>query len=113
MHIGHAKAAILNATAAMDYEGKFILRFDDTNPSKEKIEFEDAQLKDLHTLGCIPNTVSHTSDYFDEIEKKCIELIELGKAYCDNTSVEIVYPLPCDLTIDEETTYGWDCERFP
>src|SRR5271170_224178 len=90
LHIGHAKAAILNATAAKDYEGKFICRFDDTNPSKEKLEFEEAQLKDLHTIGCIPDTVSHTSDYFDQIEKKCFELIEMGKAYCDNTPMDIV-----------------------
>ena len=90
MHIGHAKAAILNATAAKDYEGKFIVRFDDTNPSKEKVEFEEAQLKDLYTLGCIPDVVSHTSDYFDQIEKKCFELIEMGKAYCDNTPMDIV-----------------------
>ena len=92
MHIGHAKAAILNATAAKDYEGTFIVRFDDTNPSKEKVEFEDAQLKDLYTLGCIPDIVSHTSDYFDQIEQKCVQLITLGKAYCDDTPMEIVYP---------------------
>ena len=93
LHIGHAKAAILNATAAKDYEGKFICRFDDTNPSKEKVEFEEAQLKDLHTIGCIPDIVSHTSDYFDQIEQKCVELIEMGKAYCDNTPMEIVFSL--------------------
>ena len=93
LHIGHAKAAILDATAAKDYEGKFIVRFDDTNPSKEKLEFEKAQLKDLHIIGCIPDIVSHTSDYFDQIEKKCFELIEMGKAYCDNTPMETVCSL--------------------
>jgi len=93
LHIRYTKAAILNATAAKDNEGKLICHFDDTNPSKEKFEFEEAQLKDLHTIECIPDTVSHTSDYFDQIEKKCLKLIEMGKAYCDNTPMEVVCAL--------------------
>jgi glutamyl-tRNA synthetase len=90
LHIGHAKAAILNETAARDYDGVLILRFDDTNPSKEKSEFQESQLADLHTLGIIPDKVSFTSDHFDKIEELGVRMIELGKAYCDDTLVEEV-----------------------
>lgn len=93
MHIGHAKAAILNATAAADYDGRLIIRFDDTNPSKEKAEFEESQLADLKTLGIVPDIVSYTSNYFDKIEEHCIELIKKGLAYCDDTEVATVCPL--------------------
>lgn len=90
LHIGHAKAAILNATAAQDYEGRLIIRFDDTNPSKEREEYQDSILEDLTTLGVTADVVTYTSNYLDKIEEKCIELINLGKAYCDDTSVEEV-----------------------
>ena len=90
MHIGHAKAAILNATAARDYDGTLIVRFDDTNPTKESIEFQESQLADLKTLGIIPDKVTFTSDYFEQIEEKCVQLLKEGKAYCDDTSVEQV-----------------------
>ena len=90
LHIGHAKAAILNATAAADYDGTLILRFDDTNPSKEKSEFQESQLADLKTLGVAPDKVTYTSNYFDFIEEQCIELLKQGKAYCDDTPVEKV-----------------------
>lgn len=79
MHIGHAKAAILNATAARDYDGTLIVRFDDTNPSKEKLEFQESQLVDLKTLGIIADKVTFTSDYFEQIEELCVKLIESGR----------------------------------
>jgi len=90
LHIGHAKAAILNATAAQDYDGTLILRFDDTNPSKESVEFQESQLEDLKTLGVIPDKVTFTSDYFDDIETRAFQIIEAGKAYCDDTPVEVM-----------------------
>lgn len=99
MHIGHAKAAILNATAARDYDGTLIVRFDDTNPSKEKLEFQESQLADLKTLGIIADKVTFTSDYFEQIEELCVKLIESGKAYCDDTPVERVYPVLSVLII--------------
>jgi glutamyl-tRNA synthetase len=54
------------------------------------LEFQESILADLKTLGIVPDVVSFTSDYFDEIEKKCLELIEAGGAYCDDTTVETV-----------------------
>ena len=94
MHIGHAKAAILNATAATDYEGTLIVRFDDTNPSKESVEFQESQLADLHTIGVVPDKVTFTSDYFDQIEERCMQIIKDGKAYCDDTVQEEVSQAP-------------------
>ena len=67
LHIGHAKAALLNYHYAKIYNGKMILRFDDTNPMKEKIEFVENIQKDLKTLNIIPDQVTHTSDWFPEI----------------------------------------------
>jgi glutamyl-tRNA synthetase len=110
LHIGHAKAAILNATAAADYEGRLIVRFDDTNPSKEKAEFEESQLADLKTLGIAPDIVTYTSNYFDKIEEQCIELIKKGLAYCDDTDVPTAYPPSDILIVDETATYGWHCK---
>jgi glutamyl-tRNA synthetase len=109
LHIGHAKAAILNATAAEEYNGKLILRFDDTNPSKETVEFQKSQQVDLKTIGVFPNEVSFTSDYFDEIEERCIQLIEARMAYCDDTPVdEVIHLFVPLLIVDEERTYGWN-----
>lgn len=90
LHIGHAKAAILNEYFASKYKGKMIIRFDDTNPSKEKDEFELSILEDLEFLGIKGTFISHSSDYFERIYNYAIELIKQGKAYCDDTSVEIM-----------------------
>ncbi|QSL64938.1 hypothetical protein MERGE_002242 [Pneumocystis wakefieldiae] len=73
LHIGHAKAAILNEYFAKKYRGKLIVRFDDTNPSKEKEEFQEAILKDLESLGIIADQVSFSSDYFDKTYDLCIK----------------------------------------
>lgn len=64
LHIGHVKAAMLNYHYAKIYGGKMILRFDDTNPLNEKIEFVENIIRDLKTLDIKPDIVTHTSDYF-------------------------------------------------
>ncbi|SCU82875.1 LAFA_0D00540g1_1 [Lachancea sp. 'fantastica'] len=88
LHIGHAKAAILNQYFAQEYKGKLIIRFDDTNPSKEKTEFQDSILEDLELLGIKGDRVTYSSDYFQEMFDLCVQLIKDGKAYCDDTPTE-------------------------
>jgi glutamyl-tRNA synthetase len=88
LHIGHAKAVMLNNYYARHYDGKLIIRFDDTNPSKEKMEFEESIMKDLKTLNIFPDQVSHTSDYFDKLQSLMEQVIKNGDAYCDDTDVE-------------------------
>ena len=88
LHIGHCKAALINFNYAKKYNGRFIVRFDDTNPNKEKDEFVESILEDLKMMGILPSTVSHTSDYFDKMMAMCEDLIRRGLAYCDATPVE-------------------------
>lgn len=88
MHIGHVKAAMLNAEYAKLYKGKMILRFDDTNPQKEKAEFVTNMLRDLKSLDIVPDTITYTSDSFDLIAKYAIQMLTEGKAYMDNTPQE-------------------------
>ncbi|KAJ7760428.1 glutamyl-tRNA synthetase [Mycena metata] len=85
LHIGHAKAIVLNQYFAKMYNGKFLIRFDDTNPSKEKVEFEETILEDLHLLNAVGENVTHTSDYFSQLHDYAVQLIESGKAYADDT----------------------------
>lgn len=90
LHIGHAKAAVLNEYFARQYKGKLIIRFDDTNPSKEKEEFQDSILEDLELLGIKGDVVSYSSDYFQEMFDLCVKMIKEGKAYCDDTVQEVM-----------------------
>ncbi|EPB85312.1 glutamyl-tRNA synthetase [Mucor circinelloides 1006PhL] len=85
LHIGHAKAALMNQYFADTYKGKLIIRFDDTNPSKEKTEFEESIKEDLALIGVPSNIVSHTSDFFDQMYELALKMIKEGKAYCDDT----------------------------
>ncbi|KAJ7707668.1 tRNA synthetases class I, catalytic domain-containing protein [Mycena rosella] len=85
LHIGHAKAVMLNQYFARMYEGKLLIRFDDTNPSKEKVEFEETILEDLRLLNAVGDSVTHTSDYFGQLHDYAIQLIHSGKAYADDT----------------------------
>ena len=89
LHIGHAKAALLSDYFAHQaYDGKLRLRLDDTNPSKEKEEFQDAIIEDLALMGVKPDFVSFTSDHFDHIYEACLTLLKAGQAYADDTDVE-------------------------
>ena len=88
LHVGHAKAAILNQYFAKAYKGRLIVRFDDTNPSKEKQEFEDAIVEDLALLGIKADVVTHTSDYFEKLQELAVRMIKEGHAYADDTQQE-------------------------
>ncbi|EEH39882.1 glutamyl-tRNA synthetase [Paracoccidioides lutzii Pb01] len=91
LHIGHAKAALLNDYFAHEQnKGTLICRFDDTNPSKENQEFEDAIKHDLSLLGIYPDKTSFSSDYFQEMYEYCIQIIKAGKAYADDTAKEVM-----------------------
>lgn len=85
LHIGHIKAAILNSRFAEENDGKLIVRFDDTNPNKEKQEFEDSIIEDLQLAGIKPDILSYTSNYFDQLYNFALQMIKEGKAYCDDT----------------------------
>ncbi|VDD83405.1 unnamed protein product [Mesocestoides corti] len=88
MHIGHAKAALLNYHYKQIFKGKLLLRFDDTNPAKENADFEEAILADLPRLGVHWDSLTYTSDYFDRMIDFCTQLIKDGKAYADDTDAE-------------------------
>ena len=93
LHIGHAKAICIDFGMAEKYNGKCNLRFDDTNPTKEDVEYVDSIMEDIKWLGFEWDNVYFASDYFDELHKAAIELIKKGKAYV------------CDLTADEIRQY--------
>ena len=99
LHIGHAKAALLNHYYARKYNGKMILRFDDTNPTNEKSEFTDNILLDLAKLGITPDVITHTSDYFQKLQDICSQMIKDGLAYVDDTPAD-VSGLLCPLSPD-------------
>ncbi|OVF07837.1 putative glutamate--tRNA ligase [Clavispora lusitaniae] len=88
LHIGHAKAAVLNEYFAHTYKGKLIIRFDDTNPTKERIEFQDSIIEDLALLGIKGDQVTYSSDYFDQMYELALKMIKDGNAYCDDTPLE-------------------------
>ena len=91
LHIGHAKSILLNYGLAKQYNGKFNLRFDDTNPTKERIEFVDSIKADVEWLGAdFEDRLFYASNYFDKIYESAVKLIKDGKAYvCDLTADEI------------------------
>lgn len=88
LHIGHAKAALLNQHYANAFNGKLIMRFDDTNPAKETVEFEQVILGDLELLEIKPDMFTHTSQYFDLMLDYCEKMLKDGTAYCDDTEPE-------------------------
>ena len=91
LHIGHAKAALLNDYFAHEkYTGTLICRFDDTNPTKEKEEFQDAIVEDLALMGIKPDKTSYSSDYFQEMYDSCVKMLKERRAYADDTEQEIM-----------------------
>ncbi|XP_009129934.1 glutamate--tRNA ligase, cytoplasmic [Brassica rapa] len=88
LHIGHAKAALLNKYFAERYQGEVIIRFDDTNPAKESNEFVENLVKDIGTLGIKYDRVTYTSDYFPDLMAMAEKLMREGKAYVDDTPRE-------------------------
>ena len=91
LHIGHAKSILLNYGLAKKYNGKFNMRFDDTNPTKEKTEFVESILKDIKWLGADwEDRLFFSSNYFNQMYEAAVKLIKKGKAYvCDLTPEEI------------------------
>ena len=89
LHIGHAKSILLNYGLAQKYGGKFNLRFDDTNPTKEKTEFVEAITEDIMWLGADwEDRLFFACDYFDQMYECAVELIKKGKAYVSDLSAE-------------------------
>ncbi|MCR5321963.1 MAG: glutamine--tRNA ligase/YqeY domain fusion protein [Lachnospiraceae bacterium] len=94
LHIGHAKSILLNYGLAQKYGGHFNLRFDDTNPTKEKTEFVDSIRKDVEWLGAkFDDRLYFASNYFDQMYEAAVKLIKKGKAFV------------CDLSADEIKEY--------
>ena len=91
LHIGHAKSILLNYGLAEKYSGKFNMRFDDTNPTKEKVEFVESIKKDIQWLGADwEDRLFFASDYFGQMYEAAVKLIKKGKAYvCDLSPEEI------------------------
>lgn len=89
LHIGHAKAININYGIAEDFDGKFNLRFDDTNPVKEEVEYVEAMKEDMHWLGADwEDREFYASDYFEQLYNYAIQLIKKGKAYVDDLSAD-------------------------
>ncbi len=89
LHIGHAKSILLNYGLAKQYGGKFNMRFDDTNPTKEKIEFVNSQLEDIKWLGADwEDRLFFASDYFPKMYEGAVKLIKKGKAYVSDLSAD-------------------------
>ena len=91
LHIGHAKSILLNYGLAKEYGGKFNLRFDDTNPTKEKTEFVESIIADVKWLGAdFEDRLFFASNYFEQMYECAVKLIKKGKAFvCDLTAEEI------------------------
>lgn len=89
LHIGHAKSILLNYGLAQKYNGKFNLRFDDTNPTKERSEFVEAIKEDIKWLGADwEDRLFFASDYFEQMYECAVKLIQKGKAYVSDLSAE-------------------------
>jgi glutamyl-tRNA synthetase len=117
-HIGHAKALFVNYSYAKENKGKFILRFEDTNPTLAKKEFYDIILENFKWLGVIPDEVDYASNHMDEFYKHAETLINLGKAYVcfcsqERVSESRMKSLPCDCRYQhiKENLIAW--EKMP
>ena len=90
LHIGHAKAICMDFGIAQDYNGICNLRFDDTNPVKEDVEYVDSIMEDIKWLGYEWENVYYASDYFQQLWDLAVKLIRDGKAYIDEQSAETI-----------------------
>lgn len=90
LHIGHAKAALLNQYYQQAFEGQLVMRFDDTNPAKENTHFEEVILEDVAMLEIKPDRFTYTSDYFDLMLEYCEKMLKDGTAYVDDTDPEVM-----------------------
>lgn len=110
LHIGHAKSIVLNSGIAAEYGGKFNLRFDDTNPSKEEVEYVESIIEDVRWLGANwEGRLFYASDYFEQLYDYAIQLIKKGKAYVDDLSADEIREYRGTLTQPgKESPY---CER--
>ena len=88
LHIGHARAITINFDIAADYGGRTHLRFDDTNPTKEDVEYVEAIKRDIEWLGFKWDALYYASDYFEEMYNRAVLLIKKGLAYVDDQSQE-------------------------
>lgn len=89
LHIGHAKSILLNYGLAQKYDGKFNMRFDDTNPTKEKAEFVESIKEDIQWLGADwEDRLYFASDYFEQMYEAAVKLIQKGKAYVSDLSAQ-------------------------
>ena len=88
LHIGHAKSICLNFGIAAEFKGSCNLRFDDTNPEKENIEYMESIERDVKWLGFEWAGLHHASDYFEQLYDYAVQLIEQGQAYVDSLSAE-------------------------
>ena len=99
LHIGHAKSILLNYGLAKEYNGKFNMRFDDTNPTKEKVEFVESIKADIKWLGADwEDRLFFASDYFDQMYEAAVKLIRKGKAYVSDLSADQIREYRGSLT---------------
>ena len=98
LHIGHAKAICIDFGTAEKYKGKCNLRLDDTNPTKEDVEYVDAIMEDIKWLGFDWDNVYYASDYFDFIYECALKLIDKGLAYIDESTADEIRKMRGTLT---------------
>ena len=98
LHIGHARAIINNFELAKNFGGQTNLRFDDTNPGKEDVEYVNAIIEDIQWLGYTPSNIYYASDYFGEMYDRAILLIKKGLAYVDDLTAEDISRTRGNLT---------------
>ena len=98
LHIGHAKAICVDFGIARDYGGSCNLRYDDTNPAKEEVEYVESIERDVRWLGFTPDRVLYASDYFEEMYQLALGLIDRGLAYVDESSDEQIKELRGSLS---------------
>src|SRR5436305_5825130 len=112
LHIGHSKSISLNFGVANEYGGRCHLRFDDTNPTKEEVEYAEAIKRDVAWLGFSwGEHLYHASDYFEQLYAWAEDLIRDGKAYVDSSSADDIRRLRGTLT--EPGVDSPDRERGP